>query len=154
MAVADPAAETAVETPATDQAPQRLGLFSQLFRFVGIGGVCAILDYSTYMLLGSVFGWPVWLSRSLSFIVGTTASYVVNRKFTFTGANTGNTAMKAGGFALVYIVTFFVNWGTNQALVMFFQAHDPMLRTLFWVIGQGLGTLINFVMLKWVVFRD
>jgi putative flippase GtrA len=144
VAVAEPAAEV-----------KRLGLFSQLSRFVIIGGVCAVIDFGTYSLMLGVLGWPVWLSRGLSFIIGTSTSYVVNRKLTFHGANTGNTTAKAGGFALVYIVTFFVNWGTNQLLVVLTgAAGHPWLITLCWVIGQGLGTLINFVMLKWVVFRD
>ncbi|WP_435876090.1 GtrA family protein [Saccharopolyspora shandongensis] len=146
MAVAEPAAQTE---------PKRLGAFNQLFRFVLIGGVCAIIDFGTYSLMLGVFGWPVWLSRGISFILGTSTSYVINRKLTFQGANTGNTKAKAGAFALVYIVTFFVNWGTNQLLVVLTGAEGtPWMITACWVAGQGLGTLINFVMLKWVVFRD
>lgn len=133
---------------------KRLGLVSQLFRFVAIGGACAVIDFGTYSVLLGLLGWPVWLSKSISFILGTTASYLVNRKFTFTGASTGNTGAKAGAFAVLYTVTFFVNIGTNQVLVVLFHAHLPWQYTLFWVIAQGLGTLINFVMLKWLIFRD
>jgi len=146
----------AVAEAQTDQTePKRLGVVNQLIRFVVIGGGCAIIDFGTYSLMLGVLGWPVWLSRGISFILGTSASYLINRKLTFQGANTGNTKAKAGGFALVYIVTFFVNWGTNQLLVMMTGAEGtPWLVTLCWIIGQGLGTLINFVMLKWVVFRE
>ncbi|QUG99560.1 GtrA family protein [Saccharopolyspora erythraea] len=150
MAVAEPAAGQTANSEV-----KRLGVFNQLFRFVVIGGGCAIIDSGTYALMLGLLGWPVWLSRAISFILGTSASYVINRQFTFRGASTGNTTAKAGGFALVYIVTFFVNWGTNQLLVMLTGAEgNGWLLTLCWVIGQGLGTLINFVMLKWVVFRD
>ncbi|MEU6264254.1 GtrA family protein [Saccharopolyspora shandongensis] len=145
MAVAEPAAQTE---------PKRLGVVSQLIRFVAIGGFCAIIDFGTYSLLLGLAGWPVWLSKSISFIFGTTASYLINRKFTFQGANTGNTRAKAGAFALLYAVTFFVNMGSNQALVMVFDAQEPWQFTLFWVIAQGLGTLINFIMLKVLIFRD
>jgi putative flippase GtrA len=144
VAVAEPAVETEVK---------RLGLVNQLFRFVLIGGACAVVDFGTYSLLLGALGWPVSLSKSISFILGTTCSYLINRKFTFSGANTGNTRAKAVGFALVYTVTFFVNVGTNQLLVLLFDARLPWQFTLFWVIAQGIGTLINFVMLKWVVFR-
>ncbi|MDI2032070.1 GtrA family protein [Saccharopolyspora sp. TS4A08] len=140
-------AETATE-------PKKLGVFNQLVRFIAIGGGCAIIDFGTYSLMLGVLGWPFWLSRGISFILGTSASYVINRKLTFQGANTGNTKAKAGAFALVYIVTFFVNWGTNQLLVVWTGADEPWLVTVCWVVGQGLGTLINFVMLKWVVFRE
>ncbi|MFF5352506.1 GtrA family protein [Saccharopolyspora hirsuta] len=139
----------------TDQAePKRLGVLNQLIRFVVIGGGCAVIDFGTYSVLLGLAGWPVWLSKSISFILGTTASYLINRKFTFQGANTGNTKAKAGAFALLYTITFFVNTGTNQLLVVLFNAQEPWQFTLFWVIAQGLGTLINFVMLKVLIFRD
>ena len=114
----------------------------------------AVIDAGTYSLMLAL-GWPIWLSRAISFILGTSTSYLLNRKLTFHGANTGNTTAKAGAFALVYIVTFFVNWGTNQLLTTLTHAQgNSLLLGICWVVGQGLGTLINFVMLKWVVFRE
>ena len=144
-------AESTVEPEASGK---RLGVFHQLFRFVVIGGGCAVIDAGTYSLMLAL-GWPIWLSRAISFILGTSTSYLLNRKLTFHGANTGNTTAKAGAFALVYIVTFFVNWGTNQLLTTLTHAQgNSLLLGICWVVGQGLGTLINFVMLKWVVFRE
>ncbi|NYI81893.1 putative flippase GtrA [Saccharopolyspora hordei] len=139
----------------TDQAePKRLGVLNQLVRFVVIGGFCAIIDAGTYALLLS-FGLPNWVSKAVSFILGTTASYLINRKFTFSGASTGNTRAKAVGFAIVYTATFFVNVGTNQLLYLTLpEFHEQLRYAVCWVVAQGLGTLINFVMLKWVVFRE
>lgn len=153
MAVAEQAAEALSEPQA-----KRLGVFNQLFRFLGVGGICAILDASVYALMLSL-GQPNWLSRSSSFVVGTSASYVINRKLTFRNAGTGNAKVKALAFGLVYLVTYFVNTGTNQALYLSlpdfgFPNGDVVRYATCWVIGQGLGTMINFVMLKWVVFRD
>jgi putative flippase GtrA len=144
-------AESAVETEV-----KRLSLFNQLFRFVLIGGGCALIDSGTYALLLTL-GWPYWLSKSISFILGTTASYLINRRFTFTGASKGNTTAKAGGFALVYLVTFFVNVGTNQLMISLTPnvvvTHTVKIA-ICWVVAQGVATLMNFVMLKWVIFRD
>ncbi|TWF94455.1 GtrA family protein [Saccharopolyspora dendranthemae] len=141
-----------VADTAADQ--KKLGLVAQLTRFIVIGGGCAVIDFGTYSLLLGVLGWPVWLSKSISFILGTTASYVINRKFTFQGAGQGNTTAKAGAFAVLYTTTFFVNIGTNQLLCVVFDAQAAWQFTLFWVIAQGLGTMINFVMLKLLIFRD
>jgi putative flippase GtrA len=144
-------AESAVRTEV-----KQLGLFHQLARFVVIGGGCALIDFSVYTLLVAV-GWPYWLSKSISFILGTTASYLINRRFTFTGASTGNTKAKAGGFALVYTVTFFVNVGTNQFMIALTPdviVSHVIKITVCWIVAQGVATLINFAMLKWVVFRD
>lgn len=144
-------AESAVRTEV-----RQLGLFHQLARFVVIGGGCALIDSGVYTLLLSV-GLPYWLSKSISFILGTTASYLINRRFTFSGASTGNTKAKAGGFALVYSVTFFVNVGTNQLMIALTPnviATHTIKIAICWIIAQGVATLINFAMLKWVIFRD
>ncbi len=144
----------AVAESAAKSDQKQLGVFHQLLRFIIIGGGCAVIDFGTYSLLLGVLGWPVWLSKSISFILGTTASYLINRRFTFHGANTGNTKAKAGAFAVLYTITFFVNMGSNQLLCVLFNATEPWQFTLFWVISQGLGTLINFIMLKVLVFRE
>ncbi|GAA2820101.1 GtrA family protein [Saccharopolyspora taberi] len=149
MAVAEPAAEQAANTEV-----KSLGVVGQLIRFIVIGGGCALIDYGTYMALLAGLGWPAWVSKTISFILGTTASYLINRKFTFSGAGTGNTGAKAGAFALLYTVTFFVNVGTNQLLILLLHPQANWQITGIWVVAQGLGTLINFVMLKLVVFRD
>lgn len=144
-------AESAVRTEV-----KPLGLFHQLARFVLIGGGCALIDSGVYSLLLAV-GWPYWLSKSISFILGTTASYLINRRFTFSGASTGNTKAKAGGFALVYTVTFFVNVGTNQLMLSvtpYSISTHTIKVALCWIVAQGVATLINFAMLKWVIFRD
>ncbi|ASU77104.1 GtrA family protein [Actinopolyspora erythraea] len=149
MAVAESTAE-----PETKQ----LGILNQLVRFGLIGAVCAMLDYGSYMTLLAL-DLPNWLARTLAFVLGTTASYIANRRLTFAGANTGNTKAKAGAFVLVYVVTFFVNIGTNQLLFLWlpefgFVYGAQFKWTLCWLAGQALGTGINFVLLRWVVFRE
>ncbi|GAB3555490.1 putative flippase GtrA [Actinopolyspora lacussalsi] len=149
MAVAESTAE-----PDT----KKLGIVEQLIRFGLIGVFCALLDYGSYMTLLAL-DLPNWAARTLAFVLGTSASYVANRRLTFAGANTGNTKAKAGGFVLVYVVTFLVNIGTNQLLFLLlpefgFHYGAQLKWTVCWLAGQGLGTAINFVLLRWVVFRE
>jgi putative flippase GtrA len=49
-------------------------------------------------------------------------------------------------------VTFFVNVGTNALILQLvhFSWHIPFA----WVVAQGLATVINFVMLRTVVFKE
>lgn len=143
----------------TDNAPEgHIGVATQLARFVIIGAACALVDSGIYTLLLTL-SFPVYISKSVSFILGTTASYLINRKFTFSAARTGNTKAKLAGFTLVYITTFGVNVGVNQALYLslpeFDVASGDQFRYAFcWIIAQGLSTLINFAMLRLVVFRN
>lgn len=135
-----------VVVPAVD-ASKRIGLVNQIGRFVLIGGFCALVDFGVYQLLLHLDLW-IHLAKALSFIAGTTTAYLLNRRFTF-AARGG--AAQLGGFALLYTVTFFVNVGTNALMLQLFDFSWRILAA--WVIAQGTATVINFVMLRTVVFR-
>ncbi|MFC4854677.1 GtrA family protein [Actinophytocola glycyrrhizae] len=128
-------------------APPRL--VSQLVRFVLIGGFCALVDFGVYQGLLAL-DWWVHLAKALSFVAGTTTAFFLNRRFTFAAGRGG--AGQVGGFALLYTVTFFVNVGVN-ALMLHWLPSFSWRITVAWVIAQGLATIINFVMLRTVVFR-
>jgi putative flippase GtrA len=127
------------------------GLFAQLIRFGLIGGFCALVDSGIYWLLLQTGLW-VHFAKAISFICGTTTAYFLNRRFTFSGAGKGGAA-QVGGFMALYTVTFFVNVGTN-ALMLGLLPEMRWKVALSWVIAQATATAINFVMLKWVVFRE
>jgi putative flippase GtrA len=146
----DPQASAA--TPAASGSP---GLFGQLVRFGLIGGFCALLDFGTYQALRAagmdVVPWED-IARAISFVVGTTTAFFLNRKFTFAGGRR-NGASQVGGFVLLYAVTFFVAVSVNRWM-LYLLPQSAWESTLAWVISQGTATAINFVMLKWVVFRE
>ena len=77
-------------------------------------------------------------------------AYLLNRRFTFQSA--GGRA-RVAGFVLLYGTTFAINVGTN-ALMLAVLPDMPLRVSVAWVIAQGLATVINFVMLRTVVFRD
>ncbi|WP_037369060.1 GtrA family protein [Amycolatopsis orientalis] len=143
--------------PQSDQAqpvPAGPGLLGQLIRFGVIGGFCALLDLGTYSLLRAAgmdaVPW-VDIARAISFVVGTTTAFFLNRRFTFAdGRREGNA--QVGSFVLLYAVTFFVAVGVNQ-LMLHVLPESGWKATLAWVVSQATATVINFVMLKWVVFR-
>lgn len=130
---------------------RKLGIVAQLVRFVLIGGFCALIDAGVYALMLHL-GLNANVAKAISFVCGTTTAYFLNRRFTFAGARTGG-ASQLGGFAALYAVTFFVNVGVNALML----AVLPALRweyQLAWVVAQGTATLINFIMLRTVVFRQ
>jgi putative flippase GtrA len=135
------------QASATVEKPTAPGLLVQLIRFALIGGCCALLDFGTYQALRalgmSASPW-VDVARAISFIIGTTTAYFLNRKFTFAGGRrTG--AAQVGSFVALYTVTFFVAVSVN-GLMLTLLSESTWKSTLGWVI--------NFVMLKWVVFRE
>ncbi|HVL84656.1 MAG TPA: GtrA family protein [Pseudonocardia sp.] len=119
-----------------------------MWRFVLIGGLAAFVDFGVYhALLG--LGTYVHLAKAISFVCGTTTAYLLNRRFTFAAAGGGR---RLAGFMLLYGTTFALNVGMN-ALMLAVLPQIPQRVSLAWVIAQGTATVINFVMLRTVVFR-
>jgi putative flippase GtrA len=135
--------------PVTATRTEPAGLFGQLARFVAVGAVSALVDLGVYQLLLHLGLW-VHAAKAISFILGTTTAYLLNRRFTF-GASEGGRARFAG-FVLLYGTTFAINIGMN-ALMLAVLPQVPLRISLAWVIAQGTATAINFVMLRTVVFR-
>ncbi|HWD03107.1 MAG TPA: GtrA family protein [Amycolatopsis sp.] len=149
MVAAEPQSDSTVPAPSSPK------LVGQLIRFVLIGGFCALLDLGTYSLLRALgmdaIPW-VDIARAISFVVGTTTAFFLNRRFTFAGGRRDG-GTQVGSFILLYAVTFFVAVGVNQWMLHLFPK-SPWQATLAWVVSQATATVINFVMLKWVVFRE
>ncbi len=134
---------TATRPPAAE-----IGLVGQLTRFVAVGVLSALVDFGIYHAL---LGLGVWVhgAKAVSFICGTTTAYLLNRRFTFSVA--GGRARLAG-FMLLYGTTFALNIGMNALMLAVLPAM-PFRVSVAWVIAQGTATVVNFVMLRTVVFR-
>jgi putative flippase GtrA len=132
----------------TRSAPADLGLVAQVGRFVAVGVVCALVDFGVYHGLLALGTW-IHLAKAISFICGTTAAYVLNRRFTFA---TEGGRRRLAGFMLLYGTTFALNVGMN-ALALAVLPEMPLRISVAWVLAQGTATVINFVMLRTVVFR-
>ncbi|WP_409328837.1 GtrA family protein [Trujillonella humicola] len=127
---------------------RRTGLVDQLVRFVAVGLLGAVVDLTVYTLSLHLGMWTT-AARALSFVCGTTTAYVLNRRWAF---RVEGSAKRATGFAVLYTTTFFVILGVN-ALALAVLPESSWRITLAWALSQGVGTAVNFVMLRLVVFR-
>ena len=125
------------------------GLVGQLLRFGIVGGFSALVDLGVYTL-GLHLGLTTYVARALSFAAGTTTAYALNRRWTF---NVPGGARRATSFAILYGTTFVVILSVN-ALALALLPDSSWKVLLAWAISQGLGTAVNFVLLRLVVFRD
>ncbi|MDN5932590.1 MAG: GtrA family protein [Pseudonocardia sp.] len=126
-----------------------MGLRGQLARFVAVGLVAALVDFGGYFLLLALGLW-VPVAKGISFILGTTTAYLLNRRFTFTASAGGKG--RFAGFLLLYGTTFALNVGVNSLALAVLPAM-PLRTSAAWVLAQGAATVVNFVMLRTVVFR-
>lgn len=135
-------------TATTPPVPARLGLVGQLGRFVMVGVLSAMVDFGVYHALLLAGTWPS-PAKAVSFILGTTTAYLLNRRFTFSSAGGRR---RFGGFVLLYGTTFALNVGMNALMLAYLPAM-PVRTSVAWAIAQGSATVVNFVMLRTVVFR-
>jgi putative flippase GtrA len=130
------------------QAEAPLRLSTQLTRFVLVGGIAAVVDYSSYQALLATGLW-VHLAKALGFIAGTATAYLINRRWTFQGR--GGRGELASVMAL-YGITFVVQVGMNAVML----ALLPPIRaeiTCAFIVAQGVATCINFIVQRTVIFR-
>ena len=139
-----------VEEQPTTAAARKNDLWGQVIRFGVVGAFSAIVDLGVYTLALHLGLW-VHAAKAISFVLGTTTAYLLNRRFTFTAASGGRG--RFAGFVALYATTFAINVGVN-ALALALLPAMPARYTVAWVIAQGTATAINFVMLRTVVFRN
>lgn len=129
--------------------PVRRGVLDQAVRFVVFGILSAGVDFGVYNLFLHIGTWPA-LAKGISFCFGTVTAYLLNRRWTF---DSEGGAAPAARFTALYCTTFFVNVGVNQlGLVALPQGHWRV--PVAWVLAQAVATVINFVMLRTVVFPE
>ncbi|MPR00309.1 GtrA family protein [Modestobacter sp. I12A-02628] len=123
-------------------------LLGQLLRFGVVGLFSAAVDLTVYTLALHLGAWTP-AARTLSFVCGTSTAYVLNRRWAF---RVEGSRRRALGFVVLYGTTFFVILGVNAAALALLP--DGSWRvTLAWALSQGFGTVVNFVLLRTVVFR-
>lgn len=124
------------------------GFFGQAFRFGLVGVVGAITDYGSMLgMLG--LGLQVDLARAASFVLGSTAAYLLNRRWTFTSRrDTREVLSVAATYGLTFLLIVAVYALTRRVLP------ESMWRlTAAWVISQGIGTTFNFLTQRMIIFR-
>ena len=130
-----------------------MSLKTQAFRFILTGGLSAVVDLGLLSLFQLVFGLPVPIARTISFIAGTTTAYMINRRWTFQAESSTSRFLAV---VALYAVTFFINIGLQTFCSALFESwnwNEALAMVLAYVIAQGTGTTINIIVQRTLILR-
>lgn len=122
---------------------------TELRRFLVVGTLTVLIDYGAYrafLLLAAA----VDLSKALGFLIGTLFAYFANRRFTF--ESSAPHGWQPARFGLVYLSTLVANVVAN-ALALKALAGFPLAVTLAFLVATGVSATLNFLAMKYWVFR-
>lgn len=122
----------------------------QIKIFLIVGILTVLIDYIVYR--GLVWSLPVHvdMAKAISFIVGTIFAYFANRSWTF--QHQSPIKSSAIRFMMLYGLTLSINVGTNALCLMVFEPFNYKLVLAF-LIATGLSALLNFIGMKFFVFK-
>jgi putative flippase GtrA len=120
-------------------------------RFLVTGLVVLPLSLGLHLLAVRA-GLDVHASRVLSYVVGTALVTVLHRRWTFAAPGVRGATLWV---ALLYATTFVVVVLTHALAIHLLPAvlAPAWVVGTAWLVSQGLGTTVNFLVLRGLVFR-
>lgn len=125
-------------------------LARQLTSFGGVGAIGFLVDAAVFTITNILLQ-NLYLSRAVSYLVAASATWFLNRKFTF-GASERSPWEEWGRFLLLQSAGGAVNYGVYAFLVTayeFFNAHPIATIAAGSIAGMG----VNFTTAKFFVFN-
>jgi putative flippase GtrA len=128
-------------------------LMVQLRRFLCIGGTSAAVDLLVYLLLyGSLSSSP---AKGISYMAGMLVGFIGNKFWTFESRR--KCVTEPASYILLYGVTLIVNIAVNGGVLQLLYSYsvEPRFaRIAAFLAATGLTTILNFVGLKFLTFRQ
>ena len=125
-------------------------LQKQVIRFLLIGIIVTIVDYSVYQLLLLIFD-SFAVPKGIGFIIGTLLAYLLNRRYTFSSRR--NIGSSINSFFFLYLISLLVNTFLNSLVLSLFE-NDTVTIHLAFVIATIASATINFIGMKFYVFKE
>lgn len=118
--------------------------------FLIVGSLTVALDCLIYRALLVATSLPLDWAKAGGFLAGTCFAYLANRYWTF--AQQRQAAGSVPRFVLLYAATLGGNVGVN-AWVLHSLAGWPFAWSAAFLVATGFSATLNFLGMKWLVFR-
>ena len=114
-------------------------------RFIVAGILAVVTDYFSYLALINVI--DVDISKACSFVLGSIVAFFLNKLWTFESDKKSVAAIFP--FIALYSSTFLINVSLNH----FSLVYVTDLKTIAFLIATSASTILNFIGMKFWVFK-
>jgi putative flippase GtrA len=124
----------------------------QVRRFIVIGVLSVLIDFTVYMLLTRLeLSWDV--SKGVSYVAGMVFGFIGNKLWTFESAR--RSPAEPVTYLMLYTTTLGVNVLVNRIVLLVLAGWLPSgwVKGLAFLVATGVTTILNFVGMKWITFR-
>ncbi|HDL6963984.1 TPA: GtrA family protein [Yersinia enterocolitica] len=124
----------------------------QLMIFLIVGSLTVAIDFFSYrgLILLNILG--IDMAKGAGFILGTIFAYLANRMWTFGGQEQEYVSGSLWRFLALYSVTLGINIWVNSIMLVLLHTSGLAVKIAF-LIATGVSALLNFIGMKWFVFK-
>lgn len=122
-------------------------MINQKVRFLLVGVLNTVLGFAIYYICFKILNINYSYSLSIAHIIGVINSYYWNKRWTF-NVKQGSKKM-IFKFGLIYLCTFFINYGILTIFVEFFEL-NPLISQFFSLL---ITTVMSYVGQKYWSFK-
>jgi len=121
----------------------------QLILYVFFGGLTTGVNAAVYFFVSWGFDASAWLSSVISWLFAVCFAFVVNKLFVFESKSKSGVGKEIVLFFTARIVSLLLNVGIMWVFVDILEMNE----ILFFVIGQAVVLVFNYIASKFVIFR-
>ncbi len=128
-----------------------LRMWKETIRYLIGGALTTILSFAVYLFFARVIGIEVIISNTISWIVGVSIAFVINKIYVFQNKTTKGRklARQVFVFSFLRVATLIIENILIYLFVVVFGADDAMVK----IFTQILVIVLNYVLGKVVVFK-
>ena len=124
----------------------------QIFQFAVVGSIGFVVDAVLLTVLMSHFLWSAYSARLISFAFAVSATWYLNRNWTFRHAKTRQVSREYSGYFAVQSLGALINYGVFS-LCIFLSPIMLGYPVLPLAIGSGVALFFNYFGAKHIAFR-
>lgn len=121
----------------------------QFFRYILVGGLAFIVDFSSLFVLTDILGIYYLVSAAIAFILGLIANYVLSISWVFNKRALGNVWSEFTIFAVIGMIGL----GLNELIIWLFTDYVGLYYLASKIISAAIILFWNFFARKYTLFR-